>query len=48
MSPDDSVRSGERMLAAGWPDERSVMAALIDPIDPLVVTQLFEDLAAGP
>ncbi len=44
----DSVRTGERMLAAGWPDERSVAAALIDPVDPLVVTRFFEDLAAGP
>ena len=26
---------GERMLAAGWPDERSVRAALIDPVEPV-------------
>ena len=43
----DSVSTGERMLEAGWPDERSVRAALIEPVDPLVVTRIFEDAATG-
>ena len=33
------------MLAAGWPDERSIGAALIDPVEPVVVTRLFEESA---
>jgi hypothetical protein len=33
------------MLAAGWPDERSVRGALVDPVAPSVVTELFERLA---
>jgi hypothetical protein len=33
------------MLAAGWPDERSIGAALIEPVEPIVVTRLFEGLA---
>jgi predicted phosphodiesterase len=43
----DSVAAGARMLAAGWPDERSVGAALVDPVEPIVVTRIFEDLAQG-
>jgi predicted phosphodiesterase len=38
----DTAAAGTRMLAAGWPDEDSVRAALIDPVDPAVVTELFE------
>ncbi len=41
----DAVRAGRRLLAAGWPDVESVEAALIEPIDPLVVTQEFEGIA---
>ena len=41
----DAVAAGERMLAAGWPDERSIGAALVDPVEPIVVTRLFEELA---
>ena len=41
----DAVAAGERMLAAGWPDEQSVGAALIDPVEPIVVTRIFEDRA---
>jgi putative phosphoesterase len=40
-----AATAGERMLAAGWPDERSIGAALIDPVEPIVVTRLFEGLA---
>jgi predicted phosphodiesterase len=38
----DGPAAGRRMLAAGWPDQRSIDAGLIDPIDPMVVTKLFE------
>jgi predicted phosphodiesterase len=41
----DGARAGARMLAAGWPDERSVRAALVDPIEPIVLTRMFEELA---
>jgi predicted phosphodiesterase len=43
----DNARAGERILAAGWPDERSVRAALIEPIEPIVVTRIFEGLEPG-
>jgi predicted phosphodiesterase len=39
----DAAGSGVRMLAAGWPDHDSVQGALIDPVEPGVVTHLFED-----
>jgi predicted phosphodiesterase len=41
----DAAAAGARMLAAGWPDERSVGGALTDPVEPIVVTRIFEDLA---
>lgn len=41
----DAAAAGTRMLeAAGWPDERSIDAALVDPVEPIVVTQIFEAL----
>jgi hypothetical protein len=40
-----AAAAGERMLAAGWPDERSIGAALIDPVEPIVVTRIFEEHA---
>ena len=40
----DAARAGERMIEAGWPDVRSINAALVDPVDPIVVTRMFEDL----
>jgi predicted phosphodiesterase len=40
----DAVAAGRRMLEAGWPDDRSVGAALIEPVEPIVVTRIFEDL----
>jgi putative phosphoesterase len=43
----DAAAAGRRMLDAGWPDERSIGAALIDPVDPMVVTEIFEGLATG-
>jgi putative phosphoesterase len=42
----DGARAGARMLEAGWPDERSIRAALVDPVEPIVVTRIFEELAA--
>ena len=41
----DHTAAGNRMLAAGWPDADSIKAALIDPIDPAEVTELFEPSA---
>jgi predicted phosphodiesterase len=41
----DAAGAGARMLQTGWPDERSVGAALIDPVDPIVVTRIFEERA---
>ncbi len=43
----DAARAGARILETGWPDERSAGAALVDPVEPLVVTRIFEDLARG-
>ena len=40
----DAAGAGARMLGAGWPDVRSINAALVDPVDPIVVTRMFEDL----
>lgn len=41
----DAAAAGARILAAGWPDARSVNASLIDPIDPIEITRIFENLA---
>jgi calcineurin-like phosphoesterase family protein len=41
----DGAAAGRRMLAAGWPDARSIEASLIDPVDPMIVTKLFEGLS---
>jgi predicted phosphodiesterase len=38
----DGAAAGRRMLAAGWPDRRSIDGGLIDPVDPMFVTRLFE------
>ena len=40
----DAAGAGARMLEAGWPDEQSVAAALVDPVEPIVVTRFFEEL----
>ena len=40
----DAAAAGARILAAGWPDERSVGASLIEPVDPIIVTRIFEDM----
>jgi diadenosine tetraphosphatase ApaH/serine/threonine PP2A family protein phosphatase len=41
----DAKAAGARMLTAGWPDERSVRGALVDPVAPSVITELFEQRA---
>jgi predicted phosphodiesterase len=41
----DGAAAGRRMLAAGWPDARSIEASLIDPVDPMIVTKLFEGVS---
>jgi hypothetical protein len=38
----EAAATGARFLVAGWPDERSVNAALIEPVEPIVVTRIFE------
>ncbi len=43
----DAAGTGARILTAGWPDEESVRGALIEPVDPIIVTRLFEGLAAA-
>jgi predicted phosphodiesterase len=44
-TPYDAAGAGRRILeVAHWPDERSVGAALIEPVEPMVVTRIFEDL----
>jgi hypothetical protein len=41
----DARRAGARLLEAGWPDERSIRASLIEPVEPIVVTRIFEGLS---
>jgi hypothetical protein len=43
----DAAGARARMLQAGWPDERFVAAALIDPVDPMIATRIFEERARG-
>jgi predicted phosphodiesterase len=41
----DAVGAGRRMLDEGrWPDDRSLDAALIAPVEPMEVTRIFEGL----
>ena len=42
-TPYDHVGAGTRILAAGWPDEPSTRAALIEPMEPILITQMFEE-----
>jgi predicted phosphodiesterase len=46
-TPYDAAAAGRRMLEAGWPDARSIGGALTDPVEPMVVTDIFEALARG-
>jgi putative phosphoesterase len=41
----EAARAGARLLEAGWPDERSIRASLIEPVEPIVVTRIFEGLS---
>ena len=41
-TPYDGAAAGRRMLAAGWPDQRSIAGGLIEPVEPMFVTKLFE------
>jgi putative phosphoesterase len=43
----DAAGTGRRILAAGWPDDQSVNAALVDPVEAIVVTRIFEERATG-
>lgn len=40
----DGAAAGRRMLDAGWPDRDSIEGGLIDPVDPMFVTNLFEGI----
>ncbi len=42
----DAGAAGARILASGWPDEESIRAALIEPLDPDTVTAYFEESIA--
>ena len=42
----DATGAGRRMLEAGWPDERSIVASLIDPVPAIEITRFFEDHAS--
>ena len=42
----DAAAAGRRILAAGWPDERSTAAALTDPMPASAITELFESRIA--
>jgi predicted phosphodiesterase len=46
-TPYDAVAAGRRMLEAGWPDARSIGGALTEPVEPMVVTEIFESFARG-
>ena len=43
QTPYDHVGAGTRILAAGWPDEQSTRAALVEPMEPILITQIFEE-----
>lgn len=44
----DAVEAGRRMLESGWPDSRSVGGALVEPVEAIVITRLFEEHAGSP
>ena len=45
-TPYDALATGRRILADGWPDDLSINAAPIDPVEAIAVTRLFEERAA--
>jgi putative phosphoesterase len=42
----DAAGAGTRFMADGWPDEQSVQAALIDRVEPIIITRIFEATVA--
>jgi predicted phosphodiesterase len=44
----DAHAAGTRILAAGWPDDRSIKASLIEPLPAIEITQFFEQRRAQP
>jgi putative phosphoesterase len=46
-TPYDAAAAGRRMLDTGWPDARSINGALTEPVEPMVVTEIFESFARG-
>jgi diadenosine tetraphosphatase ApaH/serine/threonine PP2A family protein phosphatase len=42
-TPYDAQAAGAKILAAGWPDQQSITASMVEPVDPMFVTRLFED-----
>jgi len=46
-TPYDHVTAGRRMLDTGYPDVDSIEGSLIEPVQPIVVTRLFEQQAGG-
>ncbi len=43
----DAAGAGRRMLEAGWPDERSLAASLIEPVPAIEITRFFEEHASS-
>ncbi len=43
----DAAGAGRRMLDAGWPDERSLTASLIEPVPAIEITRFFEEHAGS-
>jgi predicted phosphodiesterase len=43
----DAAAAGARILAAGWPDEPSVRASLVEPVEAIEVTRFFEGLTGA-
>ena len=43
QTPYDHVGAGTRILAAGWPDEQSTRAALVEPMEPILITRIFQE-----
>jgi predicted phosphodiesterase len=48
QTPYDAAGAGARMIDAGWPDEESIVASLVDPVDAIEVTRFFERMASDP
>jgi diadenosine tetraphosphatase ApaH/serine/threonine PP2A family protein phosphatase len=44
----DHLGAGVRMRDTGYPDPTSIEASLIDPVEAIVVTRLFEEQAGAP